>query len=156
MLKTAELFHVAFSPTAPDAKLKQQLPIWHHLGLENEQICNNGIRETCLWQNHDITTVGDLVAFTTRVQPETHRPSMKCNCETCRLDCIAGCTKPHSCESVAVKLLNKLPKKFDPRSFEGGGPTVQNEITNDSDEGGEDNTTFNPCLITCDNLTDSA
>ena len=36
LLKTAELFHVAFSPTNLDTALKQQLPIWHHLGLKNE------------------------------------------------------------------------------------------------------------------------
>lgn len=50
--------------------------------------------------------------------PGNHKLDDKCKCDMCELDHQASCIKPHGCASTALKLLNKLPPKWDPRFTE--------------------------------------
>ena len=115
MVKIANKFCVAFNLLALDAALKQKLPVWHHLGLQNEWIRNNGSREVCLRNNHKITTVGELECFAHRDHLEDHRPTNLCECKACSIERVGRCTKPHGCQRAALRLLDKLLPKWDPR-----------------------------------------
>ena len=149
MIRTANKFCVAFNPMALDSILKRRLPIWHHLGLGSERIRNNGTREICLRNTHEIVTVGDLEHFACRDQLEDHRPTDLCKCESCRLKRIEGCTKPHGCQHAAMMLLNKLPPKWDPR-------IPVDDTHNATEVGGdsEDFFTFSTDLTTRENITE--
>lgn len=52
MIRIADEFCVAFNPRVLNVTLKQELPMWHHIGLDNERIRNNGQREACMHKTH--------------------------------------------------------------------------------------------------------
>ena len=149
MVKIANKFCVAFNPLALDAALKRKLPVWHHLALQNERIRNNGSREVCLQNNHEITTVGELEHFAHRDHLEDHRPADSCKCEACSIEHAGGCTKPHGCQRAALRLLDKLPPKWNPRVADSTAQDVA-EVSNDSD----DSFTFDANLTTKGTLTE--
>ena len=154
MIRTADEFCVAFNPRALDVALKRELPIWHHIGLDAERVRNNGQREVCLRRTHQIRTVGDLERFATKDLPQHHQPNDRCKCEICELDHAAGCTKPHGCASAALKLLRKLPPKWNPRC---SGATDAEMVNNDPmEEEGEDEeiVTFNADVTTVRGLSE--
>ena len=143
MLRTADKFHVTFNPTVLDVGLKRELPIWHHLGLDDKQVRNNGQREVCLRHNHGIISVGDLESFVARVMPGDHRSTKKCKCERCTMDHLSECALPYSCKLAALKLIDKLPPKWDPRILENQSASYPRDA-----DPSEDDTVNNGALIT--------
>jgi len=152
MLQTAKKFQVIFNPAALNSMLKRRMPIWHHLGIQNKTIRNNGQREVCLRQNHKIKDVGNLQDFVAKVQSDNHKPTANCKCDTCKSHRMEGCTSPYMCKEAASKVLNKLPPKWDPRISDINAAT---EETNDeNDNNSNTDTRFNPDLTVQNNLAE--
>lgn len=136
MVKTANEYGVTFNLSVLSTALKQELPVWHHIGLDHGKIRNNGQRESCLRRTHLISMVGDLERFIARACLGCHKPNNKCKCKECELDRAAGCTKPHGCASATVKILSKLPPKWDlrcPEMFRAEPQSVAPESEDDAD-----------------------
>ncbi|KAJ7672042.1 hypothetical protein B0H14DRAFT_2219839, partial [Mycena olivaceomarginata] len=46
---------------------------------------------------------------------ERHRRRKNCACSACRIDRAAGCAAPYKCQEQALKLLDCMHPKWDPR-----------------------------------------
>ncbi|KAJ4484643.1 hypothetical protein C8R41DRAFT_706832, partial [Lentinula lateritia] len=94
------------------------MPIWYHKEADTEiRSINHTTASVCLRTKHRIQTVGDTVALTFRQQNPEHEPTSLCQCKECTgMHEGYNCQHPHGCMNQALKLLNSLPKKWDPRS----------------------------------------
>ncbi|KAJ7127523.1 hypothetical protein C8R43DRAFT_897268, partial [Mycena crocata] len=97
-----------------DIELKREMPIWYHIGANTRM--NNSIASKCLRNNHKIRTIGDVIDFINREdQSRPHYQRINCACWLCKADRDCGCRKPSSCQEQAIKLLNDIFPKWDPR-----------------------------------------
>ncbi|KAJ7262996.1 hypothetical protein C8J57DRAFT_1071060, partial [Mycena rebaudengoi] len=70
----------------------------------------------CLRNIHKITTVGELMQFSTRSHPNRpHFKRVNCAYTVCKGDRITRCPKPFRFREEALALLNCLHLKWDPR-----------------------------------------
>ena len=66
MLKAAKTYNVNLAAIKMTARVKAQLPAWHHLGSENRPINNNAAR--CLIHKHGTKTIADLIRASARLR----------------------------------------------------------------------------------------
>lgn len=86
MLKIAKKYEVAFEPIALDQNLKQELPIWHHIGTTSVErnTPNNDTWSICQRINHGILTIGEIFDFVYDERPQRHSEQRNCACNTCK------------------------------------------------------------------------
>ncbi|KAJ7154899.1 hypothetical protein C8R43DRAFT_863419, partial [Mycena crocata] len=95
--------------------IKRSLPIWFHSAAKNDlNHLNNSTSSKCLRTIHGVLTVGDLMSFTTGESPR-HSRRKNCACPACKYDRNLGCIKPYMCREEALKLLDCIHPKWDPR-----------------------------------------
>ncbi|KAJ3848777.1 hypothetical protein EV368DRAFT_21552, partial [Lentinula lateritia] len=100
---------IAFSQT-----IIQCMPIWYHKEAD-PTICsmNHTAVSTYLRTKHQVQTVGDAQDILDRNQSLGHQLNSSCNYGGCKM---YHCDHPHGCINQTKKLLDTLPKKWDPRS----------------------------------------
>ncbi|KAL1747374.1 hypothetical protein HDZ31DRAFT_32015, partial [Schizophyllum fasciatum] len=116
-MRTIQKHNIRFDPVNPAQQIKEDLPIWHHKFIPRRARPRyNTLGCVCLRMNHEIRTVGDMVAFeATFLECNEHERSAKCKCAACTAARRSGCPEPRKCKKTASTLLGKLPKKWDPR-----------------------------------------
>ncbi|KAJ7204923.1 hypothetical protein B0H12DRAFT_999942, partial [Mycena haematopus] len=118
MIKVAQKYGVAFNTLNPSTELKLQLPLFHHCGEDPEKTqINNSLACKCLRDKHAVSSVGQGIPLTTRLQDESHIPSKSCPCLACADDRASrGCKNPHLCAIAVEKRFRSYLNKWDPRT----------------------------------------
>ncbi|KAJ7815789.1 hypothetical protein B0H14DRAFT_2171639, partial [Mycena olivaceomarginata] len=95
--------------------IKSGLPIWFHIGADKKlNKLNNSDCAKCLRNNHKVVTVGDMVQVAASTHT-MHKRRCNCACPPCRADRNQGCLNPYKCRDEALKILDCLNEKWDPR-----------------------------------------
>jgi ribonuclease HI/exonuclease III len=95
MLKIARKYNVRVEPQKLAIKVKEEMPIWHHIGVTNNYIWNKKASR-CLRTTHKIKTVGDIVNY---MNNSLH---------------IEICDQPEKCRRITSDLISEIPNKFNP------------------------------------------
>ncbi|KAJ7763070.1 hypothetical protein B0H16DRAFT_1311422, partial [Mycena metata] len=92
------------------------IPIWFHPGGKKDlNRLNNTSCSNCLRDKHGAVTVGHVLKIVQKNYVRHYR-RRNCACESCRAERAAGCDAPYKCYEEAVKILDCLNEKWDPRS----------------------------------------
>ncbi|KAJ7809293.1 hypothetical protein B0H14DRAFT_2867410 [Mycena olivaceomarginata] len=75
---------------------------------------NNSKCAKCLRDFHKVQATGDVLAIVER-DYQGHSRRRNCPCRTCREDQLRGCSAPYLCLEEAIKMLDCLYEKWDPR-----------------------------------------
>ncbi|KAJ7354214.1 hypothetical protein DFH08DRAFT_631135, partial [Mycena albidolilacea] len=115
MLLAARTFCLTLDAIALSKDLKEELPIFFHTGIKKGRTRhNNSECARCLRDNHNMRTTGDALAIVER-NYFRHSRRKNCACGSCREDRGRGCISPYLCQEEAVKFLDGLAEKWDPR-----------------------------------------
>jgi hypothetical protein len=124
MLGISHELKIKFDALLPTDFLKNELPIWHHVGAERaiiELINKNEAR--CLHLIHCIKTVAEMNDISANNDLQ-HRLRKNCPCETCsHIRTTTYCKKPYKCIEMAQRIMSTLPAKWDPSQ-----PIQQNKL----------------------------
>ncbi|KAJ7831750.1 hypothetical protein B0H13DRAFT_1654551 [Mycena leptocephala] len=116
MLKTAMKFNLKFDALALKTEVKNELPVFLHLGgKEALNRHNNSVGALCLRANHESKLTGDLLKMIQR-DYSRHNRRRNCACPPCKADRQAGCRAPFKCLEEAITILDCVYEKWDPRS----------------------------------------
>ncbi|KAJ7722912.1 hypothetical protein B0H14DRAFT_2411353, partial [Mycena olivaceomarginata] len=115
MLTSAKRFHLSLDALALSKHLKEELPIFFHTGMKKgPKKHNNSDCPGCLRDKHRVRTTGDILKIVERNYSQ-HNRRRNCACRPCREDSGAGCNAPYKCLDEAIRFLNDLAEKWDPR-----------------------------------------
>ncbi|KAF5381553.1 hypothetical protein D9615_005523 [Tricholomella constricta] len=159
MLRTADKHNVSFAPIALSTELKNEMPMWYHVGVTNNKtLINNDDWARCQRHNHKITTVGEMLTYINkRPTPgeRTHKERVNCACKCCQRSRRLGCQNPDKCRKVGKKSLNALSDKWHPKSNLELQVAPNDELPEIGQRGEDTDSpiTFNQNYITQDNLT---
>ncbi|KAE9404984.1 hypothetical protein BT96DRAFT_774193, partial [Gymnopus androsaceus JB14] len=115
---TAKKYGLRIEGIAFSRKILWSMPIWYHKEAD-KKICtmNHTPASICLRSKHGVQTVGDAESMANLIQCNNHSPTTLCECDECEFIHEAyACEHPHACARQAVKLLDTLPPKWDPRN----------------------------------------
>lgn len=110
MLKAAEKYGLRANARNPDILLKEQMPVWYHLGRDGRRSAANSSASRCLRDKHGVVNVMDCMRVARRTyRLGTHRPVPQCKCDDCTEDRTArDCDNPARCALAARKALECL------------------------------------------------
>ncbi|THU93283.1 hypothetical protein K435DRAFT_613767, partial [Dendrothele bispora CBS 962.96] len=96
----------------------RQMPIWYHKEADPTiRTLNHTQASQCLKKKHAVRNVGDAEALANMLRNSQHTMENNCMCEQCtHLRTNLHCEHPQGCMKQALKLINTLPPKWDPRS----------------------------------------
>jgi ribonuclease HI len=118
MIRTGHEFNVKVDAPLPSQELKEELPIWHHIGATHAlKEMTNKPEAKCLRHKHQAQTVAEMDKIASH-QSRQHIPRKNCRCTTCkatRRD--TRCHNPHKCQQMAKKLIEQLHPKWNPHLF---------------------------------------
>ncbi|KAH9837260.1 uncharacterized protein C8Q71DRAFT_707100, partial [Rhodofomes roseus] len=121
MLTTAKKHNVSFAAIKLSASLKEELPVWYHLGATKKlRQLNNTKVSDCLRDNHDVRLVADLMPLAKRECYSIARAVSNdfvptdCACPNCETDSGRGCKHPMNCCKAAAYLLAQVHPKWHP------------------------------------------
>ncbi|KAJ7782178.1 hypothetical protein B0H14DRAFT_2232663, partial [Mycena olivaceomarginata] len=116
MLQTARKFKLNFDTLALSKDIKEELPIYFHMGANRDMgRRNNSKCAQCLRDTHNVRTAGNVLNIVER-NYQGHSRRRNCACRTCREDRLQGCSAPYLCLEEAIKMLDCLFEKWDPRA----------------------------------------
>ncbi|KAI0699831.1 ribonuclease H-like domain-containing protein [Cytidiella melzeri] len=118
MVKVADKYNTNLAAIKVSSRLKNNLPIWHHIGAKEplRRLIHSASGQ-CLLNTHGVFTVGNLLGVLKRTRPDSphHTGRPACSCQMCTLDRERlGCTHPSKCCETASRLLNNLHAKWHP------------------------------------------
>ncbi|KAJ7128148.1 hypothetical protein C8R43DRAFT_835695, partial [Mycena crocata] len=115
MWKIASRFHLRFDALALAKNIKEELPVWFHIGGKVDLARHNNTNcAKCLSTNHRVKTVGHISSIIQRNYAR-HNRRRNCACPSCKEDRRMGCDAPYKCQEEALKILDCLNDKWDPR-----------------------------------------
>ncbi|KAJ7252019.1 hypothetical protein C8J57DRAFT_1238360 [Mycena rebaudengoi] len=157
MYKTAKKFGVKLDALAISKDVKESLPMWFHAGATTDlKRRNNTALAKCLRKNHGVVTVGDTLELVER-NYQGHSRRRNCACNSCKADRHKGCEIPYKCQEEAVKILDCLSEKWDPRMFVNQpNPELDQDDRARNSEAIQNKTEvqFDPRITLTDNLSD--
>ncbi|KAF5373348.1 hypothetical protein D9615_007464 [Tricholomella constricta] len=119
MQRTADKYNVTFAPIALSTNLKENMPMWYHIGVSNgKSLINNDEWARCQRHTHCITTVGEMIRYVDEKPAHgerTHKERINCACSCCRRSRSLGCQNPDKCRKRGRKALDTLSEKWNPR-----------------------------------------
>ncbi|KAJ7045183.1 hypothetical protein C8F04DRAFT_941214, partial [Mycena alexandri] len=128
MVKTANKFRLKFDALALTKEVKGELPLWFHHGAKIDLgRHNNSVCATCLRNKHGVRSVEDILIVIER-NYYRHSRRRNCACDSCKSDRLKGCEYPYKCQEEAIKILDCINEKWDPR-LEVNQPNA--ELTNE-------------------------
>ncbi|KAF8877121.1 hypothetical protein BD779DRAFT_1413794, partial [Infundibulicybe gibba] len=115
MLKTAKKYNTSFAPLKLPRDLKLSLPIWNHIGInDNAKIRYNDRWAKCQRHNHLIKTVKDMLIHITINNVPRHHERKNCACTQCKEYRRIGCQNPKECRKAGRKIMEALGDKWNP------------------------------------------
>ena len=122
MLTIGKKYNVSCGAIKLDDRLKEKLPIWYHLSANPRlRRLDNTPQGTCLWDNHDVVTVLDLLKYINKpLRPRSgpsaqHKNHGRCACWACKEDRQNGCINPRKCRRSVTEMLDRLTPQWNPR-----------------------------------------
>src|SRR5258708_152625 len=108
---------------------KLDLPAWFHPGKDMDaKLQEHKDMSKCLWNSHNVRTIGDLVQIETyHKNPDHNKNSKKCTCTNCLAMQAMGCTHLNLCFKECSLILADLSPKYDPYKDD----LLNDEITED-------------------------
>ncbi|EJD34545.1 hypothetical protein AURDEDRAFT_38674, partial [Auricularia subglabra TFB-10046 SS5] len=105
------------SPDLPfiPQKTREQVPIWVHHALDQNNMHKNRAALRCLRTKHEIHTVEDLEEIAEGDELD-HESVTDCDCGNCEADRGIGCRAPYKCQGLAADLLSEIPAKWHPHT----------------------------------------
>ncbi|KAJ3858246.1 hypothetical protein EV359DRAFT_15051, partial [Lentinula novae-zelandiae] len=118
IMDVAKKYGLRIEGIAFSRKILRSRPIWYHKDADPEiRSMNHTAASICLRVKHGIRTVGDTLDLANKSQDPGHEQIPSCKCQQCtEIREKYNCNHPHGCINQALKLLNTLPEKWDPRS----------------------------------------
>ncbi|KAJ7032636.1 hypothetical protein C8F04DRAFT_1184821 [Mycena alexandri] len=115
LYQTAKKFDLKFDALALTKDVKEEIPVWFHPGGKKDLSRHNNSKcANCLRDIHGVRTVGHVLEIVRRNYHQHYR-RRNCACNICRSDRAAGCDSPYKCHEEAVKILDCIDEKWDPR-----------------------------------------
>jgi hypothetical protein len=117
LIQIAKKYNVRLEGHSFATNISRNMPIWLHIKLDSRTIKYQSRTKAgkCLWKNHKIKKVGELVDLAATLQKEDHAPDPNCLCEACtNAGDTLQCENPHECYKKAEELLGLLPTKWNP------------------------------------------
>ncbi|KAJ7740170.1 hypothetical protein B0H14DRAFT_2250416, partial [Mycena olivaceomarginata] len=115
MLTTARDFHLTLDALALSKEVKENLPIFFHTGIKEEVTKHNNSKcANCLRDRHKMRSAEDALKIVERNYLR-HSRRKNCACNPCRADRNLGCGWPVKCQDEAIRFLDDLAEKWDPR-----------------------------------------
>ncbi|TRM66514.1 hypothetical protein BD626DRAFT_451541 [Schizophyllum amplum] len=117
IMKAIKKNNIRFDPVNPTTELKEGMPFWHHLFVPKKTRPRyNTARCKCLRENHAVRTVSDAIRVAEDItHHDGHSGTHACKCTACGDARAIGCQSPQGCAGAALKILEKIPAKWDPR-----------------------------------------
>ncbi|KAJ7239220.1 hypothetical protein B0H12DRAFT_1025257, partial [Mycena haematopus] len=116
MYKSARKLRLKFDALALSKDIKNELPVFFHIGGKKALAKkNNSGCAKCLRDNHGVRSTGDALKIVER-NYHHHSRRRNCACGPCRSDRLIGCEIPYKCQEEAVKILDCIYEKWDPRA----------------------------------------
>ena len=115
LVKAASTQGVQLELNKPAEVLKQELPIFYHIGGTDGRSMENSTVHQCLREKHKVKTIVDYALVVGRLNhPRGHHVAHRnCECVDCDTDHRRnGCNNPHRCAIVADKKMWKLRLKW--------------------------------------------
>jgi exonuclease III len=162
MMKTGQKFGVSFEAIKLSDLVKEQLPAWYHLGMDQQMSSlNNHKASKCLRENHSVKTVEDLVQNTRRERvtssTQKHLNRSNCACQYCKHDRqVYACVAPNKCFLMAKRLLAQLQAKWHPdnhAAVDNLTHTPNRKLTNMAAHANNGSIVFNPSVTSHEDLS---
>ncbi|KAE9383915.1 hypothetical protein BT96DRAFT_843115, partial [Gymnopus androsaceus JB14] len=117
LTSTAKKYGLRIKGIAFSRNILWTMPIWYHKEANQKiRTMNHTTASICLRSKHGIRTVGDAESMANLAQSNDHSPVALCECDECEfIQETYACENPRDCARQAVKLLDTLPPKWDPR-----------------------------------------
>ncbi|KAF5388106.1 hypothetical protein D9615_000030 [Tricholomella constricta] len=156
MLKAAKKHKLAFAPKDPTTHLKNQMPIWYHIGTKpTKKILNNDEWARCHRNTHKITTTGHMAHYVNEQMPPRHKVRKNCACQVCKAHRSKGCKNPTKCKTAATKTLDCIEDKWDPRNpNENDSQRPEDDVAEYDNAEHEDTIMFDPSFAEGESLAD--
>ncbi|KAI0646198.1 hypothetical protein C8Q79DRAFT_891669, partial [Trametes meyenii] len=154
LVKVAKKYNVRCEARNPAKDLREQVPIWHHMGTKQGKSVANTVASKCLRERHGVTTVAQCAGVAKRLKEggeDNHWKNAGCECHDCDVDRrVRGCDNPHRCATAAGKALEKLTMKWRPerRENEDGLSRTRRQELNEENGQTEGRIVFNPSVAT--------
>ncbi|KAJ6571140.1 hypothetical protein B0H19DRAFT_885698, partial [Mycena capillaripes] len=114
-MKSAKKLHLIFDALALSKDIKEELPIFFHIGAKKDLTKhNNSTCAKCLRDHHRARSVGDILKIVERNYYRHYR-RRNCACTSCKADRQMRCDSPYKCQEEAIKFLACLYEKWEPR-----------------------------------------
>jgi ribonuclease HI/exonuclease III len=115
MIKVGHECHVTLQSLKPSQNLKEELPIWYHMGATYKLIeLTNKPEARCLRHMHKVQKVRDIYNIT-KSSSRNHKPRKDCKCNSCATTReITHCANPHKCNKMAHEIIQTLYPKWNP------------------------------------------
>lgn len=121
MVKVAEKYGVRCEVRKPTKNLRNEFPIWYHVGIAAGRCTANSKSSKCLREHHKVLTVAQCHVAAQRLTTAgtAHRPTRSCDCPPCIFDREEqGCDNPHRCAEAARRAVERLYPKWRPTEGE--------------------------------------
>ena len=113
MLGVAKKYNVGIKPLLPNGALKNNMPIWHHIGSDpHKRPQNNSALARCLRNKHKILTTGELYNFAMEILPPCHNGHKNCACQPCKRIANLGCNHTVTILVSVEQKVGKLYKHY--------------------------------------------
>ncbi|KAJ6523758.1 hypothetical protein B0H19DRAFT_874301, partial [Mycena capillaripes] len=126
MILAAQKYNLEFTGLSISEDMKLQMPIWGHVAIIKSRFEKIRRRDSlkCLRHNHEVKSVGDVMAIADRRTVVANRPHLvnpsgigrkNCACPPCRRDRIEfGCKNPGECVETARAFIDCIQPKWSP------------------------------------------
>ncbi|KAH9833095.1 uncharacterized protein C8Q71DRAFT_686284, partial [Rhodofomes roseus] len=162
MMATGKKYNVSFAAIKLDRRLKEELPVWYHLGATKQlRRLNNTKVSDCLRQKHGVHVIANLLKVT-----ETHIPIIngqmgseaqienECECDKCEDLRNKGCKHPETCRQAAARILGLIRPKWHPENENNDGLSLTHRRKEKNQQAveNEEATTFDPSVTSRDGI----
>ncbi|KAJ7589323.1 hypothetical protein C8J56DRAFT_888910 [Mycena floridula] len=117
MVGNSEKYGFIFKDVKPLKEIREAMPIWYHPTEDHgKKHISNTKAAHCLCSNHKVVLAKDAMQMASHLSNKEHKAERACRCNQCEEDrSIHNCRNPHECATLAMRKLNSLLKKWDPR-----------------------------------------
>jgi hypothetical protein len=114
MIRTGNKCNVKLQVLLPSQKLKEEMPIWLHIGARKAlKELTNKTEAKFLRHKHKVKNIAHLRMIVMEHMNGNHRPQRSCRCETCSATRRKTlCNNPHKCRLMAQTILDQLTPKW--------------------------------------------
>ncbi|KAI0650598.1 hypothetical protein C8Q79DRAFT_894682, partial [Trametes meyenii] len=117
MATAAKKYGLRCEARNPARSLRENMPVWYHVGTRPGNSTANSVASKCLRERHGVNTTAQCELVAERLRESGHKNSPKCPCRACDADRrVRGCENPHRCATAARKAIKRLWMKWRPEA----------------------------------------